>query len=349
MRHAIRYFVLAFALILLVGILPVAAQSDAAQAHKEAVRSAVAAFSASNPDALYNLFPEQYKMNQGGATLEAMSRADTVGYMSALLGAMPDLKITPTTLLAQGDEVAAELTFSGTFSQPFSFVMMGPDSVPPTNKPVTWTEMDFLHFNAAGLIDEQWSLSDPMVMFAQLGIAPAQDGAPAGTALEAPAGYQTLSADGLAATYTSGMETRNLDLFNQQAALGLGTFTQFYTDPYITWSSGKAFSVTASDAQQDGGFIDMVKQAMPDSTIKVDVQVAEGDWVAAVGPISGTFTQDVNFFGTSLTHTDQPINWLVGVVDRYDANGKIVEEWLEGDASPLLQGLGMMPAATPAS
>ena len=103
--------------------------------------------------------------------------------------------------------------------------------------------------------------------------------------------------------------------------------------------------MTAEDAQGDAAFLNNLKQVMPDVAIEpLDIVVSEGDWVAVLVKLSGTFTADGDFFGTPLTHTDQQIEWMFGGIDRYNADGKVVEQWIEGDASPLLQGLGLMPA-----
>ena len=256
---------------------------------------------------------------------------------------MPDLQIEAAVLIGQGDQVAVELTFSGTFSQPFNFAPISSDPFPPTNQPVQWTEMDFLHFNDAGQVDAEWALEDSMVMFAQLGVVPPQDDETTGSPLETPAGYQALSAEALAATFTSGNAARNQQRLEEDVSLPLGEDdSQFYANPYVAWNNAEPFSVTAEDEQGDAAFLDMLKQAIPDVSTELVTIVAEGDWVAAVAMFSGTFTEDADFFGTPLSHTGESISWMLGVVNRYDADGNIVEQWIEGDATPLLQGLGLI-------
>ena len=100
----------------------------------------------------------------------------------------------------------------------------------------------------------------------------------------------------------------------------------------VIWASGKLEPITwAALGPVNSGIVSAI-------------HVAEGDWVAAVAMFSGTFTEDADFFGTPLSHTGEPIAWVLGAVNRYDAEGKVVEQWVEGDATPLLQGLGLMPA-----
>ena len=338
--------VLLVGLFLLSGIVTVA-QEDVAQKNKQTLLDAIAAYNAGDLDGFYAMLADPFMMNQGDATLVQATHADVLGFDQALIAAVPDVQMIPNVVIAQGDWVAAELTTSGTFTQPYQFAPFGPDSFPPTNGPVSWTGMDFLHFNADGLVSEVWLLSDPTVMFGQLGIFPAQQGDVTGTPVDVPAGYQALSADELAATFTSGMEARNQQQLDGELALPLGdadASMQYYTDPYISWNNGAPYSVTAEDAQGDAAFLDNLKQVMPDAAIEpLDIVVAEGDWVAAIVKLSGTFSADADFFGTPLTHTDQQIEWMFGGIDHYNADGKVVEQWIEGDPSPLLQGLGLMP------
>jgi predicted ester cyclase len=147
----------------------------------------------------------------------------------------------------------------------------------------------------------------------------------------------------LAATFTSGMEERNVALELEQFDLTLDP-SPYYADPHVAWSAGLPFSLTAAQQQEDAAFPLMIATAMPDYTINADVIVAEGDWVAALVTISGTFTADVDFFGTPLTHNDQNITFQLGIIDRFNADGKIAEEWFESDFTPLFVGLGLMEA-----
>ncbi|MEZ4669940.1 MAG: ester cyclase [Anaerolineae bacterium] len=342
----IKKITILFALLIaVIGLVPATAQDDMAQTNKQKVLDTYAAYNAGDREALYTLVTDPFMMDQGDPGLDETTVADLKGYDAALFTAMPDLQSTPDVVIAQGDWVVAQITSTGTFTQPFQFEPFGPNAFPATNAMVTWTELNFMHFNADGLVDEFRGASDPFILFGQLGIFPPMGGdeSTAGTLIDSPAGYQALSTDELAATFTSGLEDRNLGLFNEQIALGPGTWVQYYADPYVLWSTAKAYSLTASDAQEQGAFFDMIKQAMPDATITVNVSVAQGDWVAAIGTVTGTFTEDVNFMGTTLTHTGEQIVWQASILDRYNADGKIVEERLEGNPISLLAGLGLMP------
>ncbi len=330
-----RLFVLA--MLLMVSVLQAAAQDESPQSNKEAIHTAFVGLSEGNLVPAVDLYADPFVFNGAEVTKEESISL----ILSAYLGAFPDLQVTPTTLIAQDEWVAAHVTWSGTFDNTLKL----DQEIPPTGETATWTQLLFFRFDA-GVITEFWTINDPTIMFSQWGVIPAEESEPTGTVLEEPVGYQLLSDEEFAATFTSGMEERNLELFNEQIGLGLGQFTQHYANPYyanslIDWTGGVPTSV--ADIEENDPFADLLETAMPDNTLTADIIVAEGDWIAGLGTFRGTFTEDVDFFGTPLTHTDEEITFQLGVVDRYNVDGKIIEEWGEGDFTPIFAGLGMMP------
>jgi predicted ester cyclase len=340
MRRSIVFVVLLFVLVVGAGSIVTVAQDEAVQANKDAVQIALTDFNSGNPETLFNLFPEQFMMNQGGTALEPMSKSDVEGFNLMLLDAIPDLQIIPNVILGQGDWVVAQTTYTGTFTNALFFGV----ELAPTHESVVWTEMNFMHFED-GLVIENWSTSDPMVMFSQLGMFPPQEDEEDLTIpLESPVGYQTLSADELTASYTSGMEARNLAVFQELLDLGLGTDdSAYYADTYLSWHGGTAVEYIADvQVEEDMAFTGMIAAALPDYVINTPVIVAEGDWVATLADITGTFTEDTNFFGTPLTATGEPVSWQIGILYHYSSDGKIIEIWNETDTTSLFVGLGLM-------
>ena len=343
MQRSKLFSVLLVALLLVTSVtflLPASAQENTAQRNKNAVREALAQASAGNIDAFLQLYAEQFQMNQGDATLYDTTPAEITPFITGLAAAIPDLQIVPEVLIAQGEWVAAQLTISGTFSQPFEFF-----GLQPTNQPVRWTEMDFFRFNEDGKIVENWAASDPMIMLTQMGVMPpSEEDENAETPLESPVGYQLLSADELAASYTSENMERSLAQFQNFLALGRGIdTTSFYADPHISWENGAPFEVTAEEAMGNALFLQTITTAMPDITATPIVVVAEGDWVAGLVTINGTSSVEVSLEDMALPPTGLSMVWLLGIIDRYDDDGLIVEEWVESDASPMLTALGLMP------
>lgn len=84
--------------------------------------------------------------------------------------------------------------------------------------------MNFLHFTAEGLVDVAWLLGEPALMFGQMGMFPPTETSRTGTPIEGAAGYQTLSADELSSSFTSGMEARNQAVFGDMIVLNVNIF-----------------------------------------------------------------------------------------------------------------------------
>jgi steroid delta-isomerase-like uncharacterized protein len=85
---------------------------------------------------------------------------------STYLTAFPDMTGTIEDLIAEGDKVAARLTFRGTHTGP----MM---DIPPTDKQVTLSAMNIFRV-ANGKFVEQWVNSDDLGLMQQLGVIPTQ-------------------------------------------------------------------------------------------------------------------------------------------------------------------------------
>jgi steroid delta-isomerase-like uncharacterized protein len=95
------------------------------------------------------------------------------------------------------------------------------------------------------------------------------------------------------------------------------------------------------------GFRKLVKQyrsAFPDTRMTIDLQVAEGDWVATHWTATGT--QQGELFGTPPTGRQVRVS---GVQFSRVENGKFVEGQGLFDAFSLMQQLGAIPAGAPAS
>jgi steroid delta-isomerase-like uncharacterized protein len=91
---------------------------------------------------------------------------------------------------------------------------------------------------------------------------------------------------------------------------------------------------------------DMIKQeiewfrnAVPDLTYAVVDQVAEGDKVATRYTASGTHQGE--FFGVAPTGNRIEMSGIQ--VDRFDENGKMVEEWAQYDLLGAMRQMGAIP------
>lgn len=352
MRKMARIFTLGLIGLLLAGTLPAHAQTNSAQRNKKLVQDAIAKISAGNPDGWTQLLTDPFKFNEGDVTLHDASPMEIGGLQQALQAAIPDYKANGDIMVAQNDDVIAFITSSGTFTKPFSFALLGPNPVPPTNKPVQWPVINAFHFNADGKVTELWSINDPTVFGTQLGIMPAQqsNASPLKVKdLTDPVGFKALSAADQAATFTSGMERRNLSLMEKQLQLPIGvTSDADYASPYIARGDGN--NPEAMNPGTDP--VSAIFMAtMPDLKGKPVAELAEGDWTAGIAVFTGTFTGTAQFGNMQLKPTGKTISFPIAFIQRRNADGKIVEEWTQINPSGLFQGLGLGgpgPNATPA-
>src|SRR5215210_2919075 len=82
------------------------------------------------------------------------------------------------------------------------------------------------------------------------------------------------------------------------------------------------------------GEIEYFRNAVPNLTYTIEEQIAEGDKVVTRYTASGTHQGE--FFGVSATGEGI-------MIDRFDEDGKMVEEWPEYDLLGVMQQLGAVP------
>lgn len=85
-------------------------------------------------------------------------------FADMFLAAFPDVRFTVEDLIAEGDQVVARLTQSGTHHG----IFLG---LPPTGKRVQVTGIEIFRF-AGGKIVEHWNSYDDLGLFQHLGVLP---------------------------------------------------------------------------------------------------------------------------------------------------------------------------------
>src|SRR5215207_10967342 len=88
------------------------------------------------------------------------------------------------------------------------------------------------------------------------------------------------------------------------------------------------------------GEIEYFRNAVPDLTYTVEDQIAEGDKVVTRYMVSGTHQGE--FFG--VPGSGNRIRMSGIMIDRFDEDGKMVEEWPEYDLLGVMRQLGAVPA-----
>ncbi|HET9849854.1 MAG TPA: ester cyclase [Candidatus Dormibacteraeota bacterium] len=106
----------------------------------------------------------------------AKGRRAIVEFYAALLGAFPDVHVTVTRIIEEGDAVAVEYVSEGTHTGPLP---MPAGELPPTNRRMTVGASSMGTAGADGLIKTQREYFDQVEILAQLGLMPAPAGAQA--------------------------------------------------------------------------------------------------------------------------------------------------------------------------
>jgi len=146
----------------LLSVMSVTAQDDTTQANKDTIQTALSELSSGNAQAYFDLFADPFLFN---GSEESPSNTIEIGY-GLLTNALSDLQVGANIMIAQGDWVAAELAFSGTYTN-------GIGNAQPTGETVRSTELDFWRLED-GQIVEYWTVSNPMILRTQLWSTPAK-------------------------------------------------------------------------------------------------------------------------------------------------------------------------------
>ncbi len=124
-----------------------------------------ATLSAHDIDAFATLFAEGYVNHQVSAAAPPRAagvkpKAATVAFFAARLKALPDLKVSIETSLAEADKVAASFAYEGTNQGPYY-------GFTPTGKRIFFTSCDIFRVSGSQII-EHWGMGDIAGIVAQL-------------------------------------------------------------------------------------------------------------------------------------------------------------------------------------
>jgi steroid delta-isomerase-like uncharacterized protein len=85
-------------------------------------------------------------------------------FITIIRRAFPDVRVQAHDMIAQGDRVAARITFTGTHQGEFL-------GIPATGKQIEVGTMDIVRV-ANGKMVEHWGITDNLTMMQQLGVVP---------------------------------------------------------------------------------------------------------------------------------------------------------------------------------
>ena len=139
--------------------------ASARAADASIVERLAATLNAHDMSAFANLFADDYVNHQVSAAAPPppsgmTPKAATIAFFTARLKAMPDLKVTIQTSLAEGDKEAASFAYEGTNTGPY----YGFD---PTGKRLFFTSCDIFRVKGDKII-EHWGMGDIAGVVVQL-------------------------------------------------------------------------------------------------------------------------------------------------------------------------------------
>ena len=112
---------------------------------------------------------------------------------------------------------------------------------------------------------------------------------------------------------------------------------ELFAPEYVGHPSGPEESVRGPEGVKE--YIGRLKEGVPDLTMTVEDQVADGDKVATRWTARGT--HDGDLMGIDPTGRTATVTGIT--IQRFGAGGRIVEGWTNWDMLGMLQQLGIAP------
>jgi steroid delta-isomerase-like uncharacterized protein len=218
--------------------------------------------------------------------------------------AFPDLKCQFNAMVAENDRVGVHVTVTGTHLGAWS-------GAPATGRHVTHTGFDWFRIQD-GKITERWGSWDLAGLFAQLGMIPGPN-----------------------ANDLKAISKRYYEILDKTHG-DLASLTKDIFHPqHVAIFSNKPYADAATLQQLIFGFY----AGFPDLVHAIEEQICEGDTVFNRLTVKGTHKGE--FAG--LKPTGKPFAFRAVSAHRY-ADGKLVEQRIEGDFLGLMQQLGVKPS-----
>jgi steroid delta-isomerase-like uncharacterized protein len=237
--------------------------------------------------------------------------------MGAFRAAFPDLSVTLTFQVVQGDRVANHVRVTGTHRAAFQ-------GIPATGRTIAITGNNIMRFEQ-GKIAELWANLDLVGLLQQLGAMPS-DGRP-------PVEYPVAATQSNASADVSVARVRDFaERFNAKDFAGL---VVNYGDDYVLdFPGGPVGHGRAGIEQATRDFA----TAFPDLHFATDDLVAQGDRVAWRWTMTGTHRGPLGPFAAS-----NKLVRLSGISFFRLQNGLIIEDRVRADMVGLLTQIGVIP------
>jgi steroid delta-isomerase-like uncharacterized protein len=240
--------------------------------------------------------------------------------------AVPDLRLTNTVLIGEGDRVVQRWIVHGTHTGEDLF------GVPPRGARLVLSGINEFRIED-GKIAERWGTMDVMGMLQQLGVAPDPQQSP-------PPADADETETRQASNYTMSADEQKLGRRSHDEFM-VGGLEDVVDEVYAPNAIIYGRHIPPEQRRGTEGFKSygrMLRTAFPDIQIVHDSFVTEGDYQAFRWTFHGTHQGPM--FGAP--PTGRPVS-----IEGYDIlrirDGKIIEAWIEQDMIGLLQQIGLAP------
>jgi predicted ester cyclase len=281
-----------------------------------------------NFDVAYEVIDPEMRVHGAGGQPVKQGPDGVVGLVKTWRAAFPDGQMSIDGLIAQGDLVAASLTWRGTHEGEFY-------GVPPSGKRVACTSIGIDRITN-GKVSDGWGELDMIGMMQQMGAMPAtlgtgwvqQGRSPEWPASGGPGG-------GLPKDDSKDIALRFMDGINSgdDAALAVVT-ADGYAEYNPVWGATDLASTQKVNA--------MLRSALPDIEYAVDrdLLIVEGSDVAVHSIVTGTHKGEALF---GVEPSGKQVVWSHTDILR-TVDGRVAKRWVSADTLTFMQGLGAIPA-----
>ncbi|MBI5670259.1 MAG: ester cyclase [Chloroflexi bacterium] len=339
MKRTKLFLIVTLALAVLVtGFQLAAAQDEMTQANKaNIIREVDDVFSQGNLDLVDELYAEDFVDHTPNG--DTNGRQGIRATVTGLRTAMPDLKVTPELLLADGQWVAGRFKATGTFSGEFA---LPTGTLPGNNQPIELIIHHIWKFNDDGQIQEGWAQWDNLSFLMQLGAIPMPEAATASEAtpeadtamMPAPEFTIMPLPDDVVVGTVAGVKHVVDEAFNKG---NLAAIDERFSPDWMDYSDQQTRDAFKAE-------IEGLRAAIPDLKASVPIIVAEGNWVMFRFEAEGTFQNDMTLpDGTVVKATGKPIKVAAHILGHTDENGVFTAEWDVFDNLSYATQLGLIP------
>lgn len=122
-------------------------------------------------------------------------------------------------------------------------------------------------------------------------------------------------------------------------AANRSSFYQTFAPDYAR-TTGMGERISRADLWES---INAFADALPDLNVTARLALASGEWAAARYHFSGTFENPLALPVRTIEPNGQTVEWSAIVFSRFDAQGRIIEEFAELDNLTFYQEIGLLP------